>query len=180
LNSPAYRAALRYAVHDSLVTAAFSGLFLLKMANLFPSELDLSAITAQVEQLAQLLSDVAAERYALTLRIMLANLRRKIGMSSGMQTPQPPMPVPQGAENVLVPPSYIDPTIVPAPITMQELGFAWPSERGIFSPSAIPTWLQEGSLNDLGIPMNGSDGIFLQLAGPNGWTGDFAPMPEAW
>lgn len=56
------RAALRYAVHDSLVTAAFSGLFLLKMANLFPTELDLSAIIGQVEQLAQLLSDVAAER----------------------------------------------------------------------------------------------------------------------
>lgn len=57
------RAALRYAVHDSLVTAAFSGLFLLKMASLFPAELDLGAITTQVEQLAQLLSDVAAERY---------------------------------------------------------------------------------------------------------------------
>lgn len=56
-------AALRYAVHDSLVTAAFSGLFLLKMASLFPAELDLSAITSQVEQLAQLLSDVAAERW---------------------------------------------------------------------------------------------------------------------
>ena len=58
------RAALRYAVHDSLVTAAFSGLFLLKMANLFPAELDLNAITAQVEQLASLLSEVAAERCA--------------------------------------------------------------------------------------------------------------------
>jgi len=57
------RAALRYAVHDSLVTAAFSGLFLLKMANLFPAELDLGAIIGQVEQLAQLLSDVAAERW---------------------------------------------------------------------------------------------------------------------
>ncbi|GAW01564.1 hypothetical protein LENED_003166 [Lentinula edodes] len=77
LSSPEYRAALRYAVHDSLVTAAFSGLFLLKMASLFPAELDLAMITVQVEQLAQLLSDVAAERYALTLRIMLANLRRK-------------------------------------------------------------------------------------------------------
>lgn len=63
LGSPTYRAALRYAVHDSLVTAAFSGLFLLKMANLFPAELDLGVITVQVEQLAQLLSDVAAERY---------------------------------------------------------------------------------------------------------------------
>jgi hypothetical protein len=62
---------LRYAVHDSLVTAAFSGLFLLKMANLFPAELDLAAITAQVEQLAQLLSDVAAERYTSLLLLLI-------------------------------------------------------------------------------------------------------------
>ena len=45
------------------MTAAFSGLFLLKMANLYPGELDLAAITMQVEQLAELLSEVAAERY---------------------------------------------------------------------------------------------------------------------
>lgn len=67
LNTPAYRAALRYAVHDSLVTAAFSGLFLLKMANLFPADLDLAGIMAQVEQLAVLLSEVAAERSVLSL-----------------------------------------------------------------------------------------------------------------
>jgi hypothetical protein len=54
-------------VHDSLVTAAFSGLFLLKMANLFPAEVGLAAITSQVEQLANLLSEVAAERYPRTL-----------------------------------------------------------------------------------------------------------------
>ena len=42
--------------------AAFSGLFLLKMANLFPTELDLAAIMVQVEEAAQLLSEVAAER----------------------------------------------------------------------------------------------------------------------
>ena len=36
------------------------------------------------------------------------------------------------------------------------------------------------SLNDLGLPINGSDGIFLQMANTNGWSGDFPPMPEAW
>lgn len=36
------------------------------------------------------------------------------------------------------------------------------------------------SLTDLGLPVNGSDGIFLQMANTNGWTGDFPPMPEAW
>jgi hypothetical protein len=135
---------------------------------------------AQVEQLAQLLSEVAAERYALTLRIMLANLRRKIGIRSGINTPAPPtMPPPQFAENMIVSPTFHDPAM-PPPFTMEELGFVWPNDRGIFNSSAIPVWLQEQSLADLGLPVNGSDGIFLQMAGKNGWTGDFAPMPEAW
>ena len=77
---------------------------------------------------------------------------------------------------------------------MEELGFAWPS-AGIVSPAAIPLWLQEQvssfsvalgrqnlkaeqSLADLGLPINGSDGIFISPK--NGWIGDFAPMPEAW
>ena len=63
LTSLAYRAAVRYAVHDHLVTAAFSGLFLLKVANLFPSEVEVPALIGQVEQLAGLLSEVAAERW---------------------------------------------------------------------------------------------------------------------
>ncbi|KAL0581880.1 hypothetical protein V5O48_000109 [Marasmius crinis-equi] len=176
LNSPEYRAALRYAVHDSLVTAAFSGLFLLKMASLFPTELDLTAISTQVEQLSQLLSDVAAERYAVTLRIMLANLRRKVGLGSGITTPAPSIPPPGFQDMVLTPTSFVDPTL-PAPFTMEELGFG---PGGIVSPSVIPLWLQEQSLNDLGLPVNGSDGIFLQMGAPNGWVGDFAPMPEAW
>ena len=49
----------------------------------------------------------------------------------------------------------------------------------IFFFSGVTDWYLQ-SLTDLGIPMNGSDGIFLQLANANGWTGDFAPMPEAW
>ncbi|PFH51472.1 hypothetical protein AMATHDRAFT_40081 [Amanita thiersii Skay4041] len=180
LNSSEYRAALRYAVHDSLVTAAFSGLFLLKMANLFPTELDLGTITSQVEQLAQLLSDVAAERYALTLRLMLANLRRKVGLASGIGTPVPTLAPTSFAESMIVSPTYADPTL-PPPITAEELGLCWPADsRGIFSPSAIPIWLQEQNLTDLGLPVNGSDGIFLQMNGTNGWTTDFTPMPEAW
>jgi len=155
-------------------------LFLLKMANLFPAELDLGAITEQVEQLAQLLSDVAAERYALTLRIMLANLRRKVGMLTGINTPAPTMPPPTIAESMVVSPTFADPDTGQQPFTMEELGFAWPSDRGIFSPSAIPLWLQEQSLTDLGLPVNGSDGIFLRMNAANGWTGDFAPVPEAW
>ncbi len=36
------------------------------------------------------------------------------------------------------------------------------------------------SLTDLGLPQNGSDGIFLNVGHTNGWMGDFPPMPEAW
>ncbi|OCH86124.1 hypothetical protein OBBRIDRAFT_797500 [Obba rivulosa] len=174
LNSHTYRAALRYAVHDTLVMAAFSGLFLLKMANLFPAELDLAAISTQVEQLAQLLSEVAAERYALTLRIMLANLRRKVGLAPGG------MPMGMHGGEPMVPPPYIDPAIMPPPpFTVEELGMM-AGERGLFDQASIPLWLQEQNLTDLGLPVNGSDGIFLQMGHPNGWTGDFPPMPEAW
>ncbi|KAH6913825.1 hypothetical protein BKA70DRAFT_1259564 [Coprinopsis sp. MPI-PUGE-AT-0042] len=184
LSSSDYRASLRYAVHDSLVTAAFSGLFLLKMASLFPREVDLNATTTQVEQMAQLLSDVSAERYAFTLRIMLANLRRKVGMQTGviLSNPMPMMPLPAFAtqENMVVPPhAYADPS-VPAPFTMEELGFTWAQEGSYFNSAVIPPWLQEQSLTDLGLPANGSDGIFLQTKATNGWSGDFAPMPEAW
>jgi hypothetical protein len=160
-NTP-IRAALRYAVHDSLVTAAFSGLFLLKMASLFPRELDLGAITSQVEQMAQLLSEVAAERcvstafdflsapnapsnhrYAFTLRIMLANLRRKVGMPSGVNPVVQTGPPPSFAETMVVSPTYVSDPGMPAPFTMEELGFSWPQEGNFFNPAAIPPWLQE-------------------------------------
>lgn len=141
LNIDYFSAALRYAVHDSLVTAAFSGLFLLKMANLFPGELDLNTIAVQVEQLASLLSEVAAERYALTLRLMLANLRRKVGMSSGGVTPM-------SGDMMSAAPPFLDPSLVtvppvPPPFTMEELGVPWPHSQAIFSPSSIPVWLQD-------------------------------------
>lgn len=157
-----FRAALRYAVHDSLVTLGFSGLFLLKMAHLFPTELDLAAIMSQVEQLAQLLSDVAAERsvtydfllfetvlltyrapsYALTLRIMLANLRRKVGMLPGITAPAQNLPPPLLPEGMVGP--YVDThTIGPPPLTMEELGFIWPGDHGMVNPSTIPVWVRE-------------------------------------
>jgi hypothetical protein len=59
---------------------------------------------------------------------------------------------------------------------MEEFGFTWPADS-TFNPSTTPLWLQEASFTDLGLPVNGNDGIFLN--GPN-WTVDLGPMPEAW
>ena len=78
------------------------------------------------------------------------------------------------------PPPFLDPSIVPPPpFTVEELG-PWAHHPRMFNPQTNPLWLQEQSLTDLGLPVNGSDGIFLQMANTNGWTGDFPPMPEAW
>jgi hypothetical protein len=193
-----YRAALRYAVHDSLVTCAFSGLFLLKIANLFPGEVELPSIISQVEQLAQLLSEVAAERYGLTLRLMLANLRRKLGLGTTAPTPAPGH---LGLSNETVgnnngsvtPGALMSANTAPTNpnggggdsmfgdalnLSMEEFGFTWPAEAGVFHQNAIPPWLQEASFNDLGLPINGNDGIFLNAPG---WNVDIGgPIPEAW
>ncbi|KDQ21520.1 hypothetical protein BOTBODRAFT_99872 [Botryobasidium botryosum FD-172 SS1] len=171
LNSQSYRAALRYAVHDSLVTAAFSALFLLKMANLFPGEVDLAGIQVQVEQLAQLLSEVAAERYALTLRLMLANLRHKMGipLSGPGQPPQQTPLIDNG--------NGFGQQAVQQPMSMDELG-PWPTDMSVFNHMNIPLWLQEAGLTDLGLPINGSDGVLLPWAAA-GWHPEMA-MPEAW
>ena len=186
------RAALRYAVHDSLVTCAFSGLFLLKIANLFPGEVELPSIISQVEQLAQLLSEVAAERYALTLRLMLASLRRKLGLGTSAPTPAPGQVLAQGEDGVNALMSAGngmgngngnggggDTAMFGEGfhMGMEEFGFTWPADNGAFHPSAIPLWLQDASFTDLGLPINGSDGIFLNA--PN-WTVDLGQMPEAW
>lgn len=194
LNSPTYRAALRYAVHDSLVTAAFSALFLLKMAHLFPADLDLASITAQVEQLAQLLSEVAAERYAITLRVTLANLRRKIGLVPNNTHGAHAVPNAAGGpspDNLLVATGQFQtatpgvagapgpPAPITGPFTVEELGFNWPADWGSISPSSLPVWIQEQSFTDLGLPANGSDSVFLQLGNPNGWSGMLPQMPEA-
>lgn len=133
---------------------------------------------------------------------MLANLRRKVGMLTSMSTtPVPTMPPPANADSMMAPPTFADRGTGQPPFTVEELGGNWPSDRGVFSPAAIPQWLQEQvcrfrknkilvilltdfikhqNLTDLGLPVNGSDGIFLRMNGLNGWAGDFAPTPEAW
>lgn len=79
-----------------------------------------------------------AVRYALTLRVMLASLKRKLGVVTPVGMPgQPDM----------MAPAFIDPAIMPQlQFTVEELGMlpgSLPNDRAMFSPSAIPVWLQE-------------------------------------
>ncbi|KAF8914524.1 hypothetical protein CPB85DRAFT_535870 [Mucidula mucida] len=172
------RAALRYAAHDTLMITAFSGVFLLKMVNLFPAELDAFAITSEVITLVEHLSSIAAERYALPLRIMLAYLRRKADVRDSIL---PPIltSLPTSYEKIAVKQSDLNFFVTPA-FTMEELGFLPPRSGSVIAHSSVPTWLQEKSLTDLGLPANGLDGIFIEVRGADGWTGDFLATPDAW
>ena len=76
-------------------------------------------------------------RYATTLRIMLSNLRKKIGLQPGMMNPPPSMP-PQFADNDMVSSSFQNPAMVP--FSMSDSGF---SDKRINNPAAIPLWIQE-------------------------------------
>ncbi|WWC96649.1 hypothetical protein V866_003521 [Kwoniella sp. B9012] len=194
-----FRKHLKYATHDQLVSVAFAAVFLLKIAMLYPTALPLPFLISQVSQLAHLLSaECFAERYALTLRLMLSNFRRKTGaMSTVPGTPRlsvsaghnhqgqtlPSQPTPNnnlsvigdldgGLQSLLSLPSFdgLDNStngnggemfggVTDQMWDMTGLeGFNWPTE---FSPSALPVWLQDGNVNDLGLPADGSDSLFL-------------------
>ncbi|ODN84061.1 hypothetical protein, variant [Cryptococcus amylolentus CBS 6039] len=78
-----FRKHLKYATHEQLVSVAFAAVFLLKVAILYPTSLSRPLLISQVTELAHLLSNECyAERYALTLRLMLANFRRSTGALS--------------------------------------------------------------------------------------------------
>ena len=117
-------------------------------------------------ELAHLLSaECFAERYALTLRLMLSNFRRKTGvlstmpgtpklsMSGGMGDTLPNNPagatgavgeLDGGLQSLLSLPQMGDfgDTSGMADWGMEGMeGFSWPTE---FSPSNLPVWLQDG------------------------------------
>lgn len=80
--------------------------------------------------------------YALTLRLMIVNLRRKVGLATGTQTPVPQhAEVANGNHHVLDPSAFDGSQPLP-PITLQDLDFSWPSDM-MFSPASIPAWLHE-------------------------------------
>jgi len=180
LDSPEARASLRCAIHDSLVMVAFSALYLLKIASIFPREIDISMVGVKADDLGALLVDAGADRYWLALRIVQASVRRKVMMQTGVPLTcmLPVLPVPAFAAQMAVPPPADHDPAAPPPFKLEELGLASPFEGAVLDPAAIPAWLQEQNLSDLGLPEDGYDGIFMR--GSNGWSGEFPPVPAAW
>jgi hypothetical protein len=150
-----------------MVQCSFAAVFLLKIAILFPTELPANVISLQVAELAHLLSECSAERYALTLRLMLRSFRRKMGettMAPG--TPRNGASTPFGG-NGLSAMTAMNPAGMQSLLSnamggeggggggdgnfmnaaelsawMDDLGpFNWPEDG--FSPSNLPPWIMD-------------------------------------
>jgi hypothetical protein len=130
-----------------MVQISFSCTFLLKVAILFPSELPPAMISKQVSGLAELLSECAAERYALTLRLMLRSFRRKMGESTrapgspraggGAEADDDTMANPSGLQSLLAGDADMNGDFG----MLDDLGpYNFPLG---FSPSALPPWITE-------------------------------------
>jgi hypothetical protein len=150
LSSEECRAAMRYATHEWLVNAVFAGTFLLKMVHLFPGEINIIAIVTKVQQLADIMYDSGGGAYAWTLQFMLEGLKQRFCDRDGASSG-----------------SSIGDIIHDS------------SSPVIVDPEAIPLWLQESHINDLGLPENGNDGVLLLISTPNGWVGEYSSVPEA-
>lgn len=166
LHSHNFRSHLKYATHDQLATVAFAAVFLLKIAMLYPNAISLPTLSSRVSEIVHVLSvECYAERYALTLKLMLANYRRKTGAVStvpgtprglnSMSDTLPHYPA-SGSEAVGEFEGGLQ-SLLSLPQIGEGLGegvstetwplfgdsidgFAWPNE---FSPSNLPTWLQD-------------------------------------
>ncbi|KAF8731102.1 Fungal specific transcription factor domain, partial [Rhizoctonia solani] len=71
LDNAEYRFGLRYAIAYSHTCATFAGAFLLRLTRLFPQDLDVHAMIVMVDQLAHLLEEVPAGRFARSLFQMI-------------------------------------------------------------------------------------------------------------
>ncbi|WVW83043.1 hypothetical protein I302_105060 [Kwoniella bestiolae CBS 10118] len=89
LHGDNYRNGLKYAVHYTHVCAAFAASFLIRIARLFPHELNLKQTAKDIEELAMVLSQIPAGRYARSLRLILRKARRQKVIPAPSAMPSP-------------------------------------------------------------------------------------------
>lgn len=135
LSRDSYRTNFIFAVHYTHVTAAFVGSLLIRIARLFPHELDLRKTAKDVDQLASLLASAGAGRYARSLRLMLRKARRRRVVppsSAPPSRPGSPSNVTSRLPLSSLPPLQSTSLYPPPPTQFQP----FPSPGAVFDPTA--------------------------------------------
>lgn len=132
-------------------------------ALLFPQSVSMPTLIKEVSEVSHMLANECfAERYALTLRLMLSSLRRKTGAMSTVPG-SPRYTSGQNGEQLPFDPNAFETEGLNSLLSLPQAGtegneignlnvenwnfdqelenFSWPTE---FSPSNLPTWLQDG------------------------------------
>ncbi|KAL7423972.1 hypothetical protein Q5752_001557 [Cryptotrichosporon argae] len=172
LHSASYAKLLVFGTHYTHVCVAFVGSFLIRIARLFPDELDLRQTAKDVEQLADVLSHLPAGRYARSLRLILRRARRAHVLPPVSRMPSPPPPgvsasnestgptssvhslasaAPPGASDALPPASPI------TGITWGPVDFFSPTPAGLWSDPA----LDMAHLQRAGVNLDGELPLYL-------------------
>ncbi|GAC95756.1 hypothetical protein PHSY_003332 [Pseudozyma hubeiensis SY62] len=133
VNAKEYREMLGWAPHYTHVTAAFACVFLIKIARLFPRQVDTYGIFSNAERLASRLAEVPAVKYARVIRILLAQAWKKIADLS----PAIGLYAALGAEATR-----------PGAITPAEIKSGGPSDSGISLLYKLLHEYQSGQIDD--------------------------------
>ncbi|KAG8683933.1 hypothetical protein FRC08_013990 [Ceratobasidium sp. 394] len=168
-----YRLGLRYAISYSHTCAAFAGAFLLRLTRLFPEDLDVHAMIVMVEQLAHLLDEVPAGRFARSLFQMIQVSQDRLRAKQAAASASPP-----SASHTLMPTTSherVEPQPHPPISYTNDLAQLVHPNSGMFGPGVEygnqslasdithgllslegdwPAWIQNSIYGDL--PVNGA------------------------
>ncbi len=165
VNAKEYREMLGWAPHYTHVTAAFACVFLIKIARLFPRQVDTYGIFSNAERLASRLAEVPASKYARVIRILLAQAWKKIADLS----PAIGLYAALGAEATR-----------PGAITPAEIKSGGPSDSGISLLYKLLQEYQNGQLEgdeDAGRGEGGAQSVHADGAGAGGEGASGARTP---
>ncbi|KAH7330666.1 hypothetical protein B0J17DRAFT_679064 [Rhizoctonia solani] len=163
LENVEYRLGLRYAISYSHTCAAFAGAFLLRLTRLFPQDLDVHAMIVMVDQLAHLLDEVPAGRFARSLFQMIKvsqtrlQAKKEATPTSSLRTE----PLPTSDQHSAAPLQLLGGTeytndfshLMDSNLGLYEHGFASDITHGLLSTNGDwPEWIQNSIFGDLPVP----------------------------
>ncbi|KDN36432.1 hypothetical protein RSAG8_10824, partial [Rhizoctonia solani AG-8 WAC10335] len=164
-----YRFGLRYAISYSHTCAAFAGAFLLRLTRLFPQDLDVHAMIVMVDQLAHLLDEAPAGRFARSLFQMIQvsqarlQAKKEATPTSNLRAESLP-PAEHASTTALQPLGGTEYTndfahLMNSNLGLYEQGFASDITHGLLSTEGDwPEWIQNSIYGDL--PVSGDHVYF--------------------